>query len=153
MVKGKLKLTIEGGTAPYTYDWSNGDSSEVLNVTEAGNYGIRLTDDNGCLAIKSNLIVPQLFDSLPVNLVDLQPITCAGGADGILVPGISGGQAPFQFNWSNGMTDSIQQNLAAGAYALTITDDNGCIGILDTVSLTSPESIDYSVEEIIAGGL
>jgi len=148
--EGKIELTIEGGTAPYIYDWSNGDSSEILNVNEAGTYGIRLTDDNGCLAIKSNLIVPQLFDSLPVNLVDFQPITCAGGTDGVLVPEISGGQAPFQFNWSNGTTDSIQQNLSAGAYALTVTDDNGCIGILDTVSLTSPPSIDYSVDQVIA---
>ena len=148
--EGKIELIVEGGTAPYSYSWSNGDSSEILNVDEAGTYGVQLTDENGCLAIKSNLIVPQLFDSLPVNLIDLQLITCAGESNGALIPEITGGQAPFQFNWSNGMTDSIQQGLGAGAYALTITDDNGCIGILDTVRLTSPEPIDYTIDQILS---
>ena len=36
------------GTAPYTYSWSNGDTSKTVTGLEAGSYSVTVTDANGC---------------------------------------------------------------------------------------------------------
>ncbi len=46
---GSIDLTVIGGTASYSYDWSNGDSSEDLNNITSGTYTVTVTDENGCI--------------------------------------------------------------------------------------------------------
>jgi hypothetical protein len=47
-MNGELDLTVSGGTAPYTYLWDTGDTSEDLFDLLAGDYEVLVTDDNGC---------------------------------------------------------------------------------------------------------
>jgi hypothetical protein len=44
-----LDLLVQGGTAPYSYSWSNGETNEdVFGVTTEGVYEVNVTDANGC---------------------------------------------------------------------------------------------------------
>jgi len=45
-----LNVEIEHGTGPYLYSWSNGESTQAIQVCpdESSNYGVQVTDANGC---------------------------------------------------------------------------------------------------------
>lgn len=53
---GAVSVEVNGGTAPYTYDWNNGATTADLNGVEAGFYEVLITDANGCM-ISANTTV------------------------------------------------------------------------------------------------
>jgi hypothetical protein len=64
-----------------------------------------------------------------INLAtDISNVTCAGGDNGSILVSVTGGYAPYVFDWSNQMDGALNANLTAGTYSLTITDHNGCSG-------------------------
>ena len=63
---------------------------------------------------------------------------CFGGNDGSIDITVLGGTAPYFYSWSNGA--SIEDiNLAAGSYAVTVTDSNNCSETL-TIIVSQPAS-------------
>lgn len=47
---GSCEAQVMGGTAPYTFSWSNGESSEMVSDLSPGNYILTVIDDNNCIA-------------------------------------------------------------------------------------------------------
>ncbi len=45
---GKVISTVYGGTTPYTYSWSNGQTTGTASNLTAGSYTLTVTDKNGC---------------------------------------------------------------------------------------------------------
>ena len=113
---------MSGGTAPYTYLWSNGASTEDISNIPAGNYSIQVTDFNTCSFTVSTPIT-EPSDSLLIELTAFDA-DCFGAPTGSILGSVSGGTAPYDYLWSNAeITDDIA-NLIAGNYTLTATDDN-----------------------------
>jgi hypothetical protein len=55
-----LDLFVQGGVAPYTYDWSNGETSEdLMGITTEGAYNVTITDDNGCQVNVASYVATQ----------------------------------------------------------------------------------------------
>ena len=120
---GKITLTPKGGTAPYTYKWSNGSVSKDLNGLGQGKFTVDITDKNGC-SFRTSV---DLVSPLPITIEEtLKDPSCAGTADGAISLKISGGNTPYTYLWSNGSTQSSLQNLTAGSYKVKISDATGC---------------------------
>lgn len=123
---GTATVVSEGGTTPYTYLWSNGETTETINNLTAGNYSVTVTDANGCIA-NSNYEVTQ-----PAQLVAV--ITNISTAcSNIASVGATGGTGAYTYSWSNGTTGTSISSVPVGTYSVTVTDENGCT---DTESIT-----------------
>ena len=120
---GSSSVNPDGGTAPYTISWSNGGSGNSISGLSAGNYQYTITDSEGC-SISSNIYVGQAT-SIQANVSRVNN-GCHFGSDGELSLSPSGGTPPYSYQWSNGGTTATISGLAAGPYAYTITDANGC---------------------------
>ncbi|NCU92493.1 MAG: hypothetical protein EBV44_11235, partial [Synechococcaceae bacterium WB7_1B_046] len=121
---GAINLTVGGGTAPYTYVWSNGATSQDINALPIGFYSVVITDANGCTHNASaNIFQP----ASPVNVTaTLTPVSCFNLSNGAISVSVSGGTPSYFLSWSNGATTNTVSNLPAGFYALQVTDFNGC---------------------------
>lgn len=125
---GEINLTILNGTAPITYEWSNGSTDEDLTGLSAGSYSVTATDGNSCTvtAVFNVSQPPVLFGNIQVTNVG-----CRGGSNGSANLVVTGGVAPYSFLWSTGQTTEDISNLIAGDYSVTITDAHNCTLILN----------------------
>jgi len=134
---GSATASASGGTAPYQFNWSNGQTGVSVSNLAAGTYTVSLTDANNCTA------TAQFVISQPVSALSAfgtaTAVSCNGGADGRIDVSVFGGVSPYTYAWSNGATSDDLSNVAAGVYTLTITDQNSCTLLLtDTVSEPQP---------------
>ena len=125
-LNGTAIVSATGGTLPYNFNWSNGQSSPSI-VAPAGTYTVTVTDANGC-SCSSTVIVLSNSSSLTVNLTPTVPAGCVIG--GSASAAITGGTGNYAYSWDNGQTTAIATNLAAGPHKVTVVDiTTGCQGI------------------------
>jgi hypothetical protein len=134
-------VSVTGGVPPYDYLWSNGAATSTVTGLTPGAYTVSVTDANGCIEVAS-VSVPQT-PSVTLSFIRNNP-DCAGANDGGLTLIVSGGEPPYSYEWSNGSTAQNQSGLSAGAYSVTVTDQNGC-ETSSTISLTAPSAITLQV--------
>ncbi len=122
---GSIDLKISGGgSAPYTYNWSNGGSVEDPSALGAGTYQVTVTDPNLCKATYE-VKIKEPKELLP-QVVKTSTVNCDNLKNGILEVAASGGIAPYTYTWSNGLQGATLDNLVSGVYQFTVTDKNGC---------------------------
>ncbi len=131
---GAVSTIASGGTMPYSYQWSNGSNNPLIDNIPAGTYSIIVTDNNGCTTLLSTSVNEPPFLIANVSTIE---VACNGEDTGVVSVTAGGGIPPYQYQWNNGMTTSIVDALMAGAYILTITDNNLCTAI-KTVTITEP---------------
>ncbi len=126
---GSVDVTVTGGTAPITYAWSNGATTEDIAGLGVGAYTDTITDANGCFTIVSVNIVNENQFSLSAVVVNPTCGTPNGGAIDLTV---NGGDAPFQFAWTPNSTTVTEDaaDLTAGEYQVVVTDNAGCVDSL-----------------------
>jgi len=132
---GSVNLTVSGGTAPYTYLWSNNGTVEDPSGMAAGPYTVTVTDANGCTA-NSNVTITQPAAGLALTTTQVN-VLCNGNNTGSVNLTVSGGTAPYTYLWSNNGTAEDPTGMAAGAYTVTVTDGSGCTATT-TVTITQP---------------
>lgn len=135
---GSATALAMGGVTPYTYTWSNGGSGATINNLAAGTYTVTVTDNSSATATASVVITqPSL---LVLTAPTITNVLCNGGNTGSITAHASGGTSPYSFHWSTGGNTATISNLSAGAYMVTVTDDNGCTKS-STYQITQPASI------------
>ncbi len=154
---GEIYVNVTSGTAPFTYNWSNGDNTQNLTGLSAGIYGLTVTDANGCEA------------SLQATVSEPGPISVSADSDVVICYGestdidasASGGSSPYSFYWGNGTSFSPGgQTLSVSpdndtVYYVYAVDGNGCYSDTAVVNVTvSPQMfLDLDVENVNCHGV
>ncbi|MBK8192273.1 MAG: T9SS type A sorting domain-containing protein [Lewinellaceae bacterium] len=158
---GGVDLTVNGGTSPFNYLWSNGNTTQDLTNVSAGTYCVTVTDKNGCTATTCATVNAPGGPVLTTSVIH----TACGASNGSIDLTVNSGQTPYTYLWSNGSTTQDLTNLAAGTYCVTVTDATGCTattcatvnstgGPSLTASLTSPicNESNGAINLTVAGG-
>lgn len=128
---GSIDISPTGGTSPYTFLWSNGNTGEDLTTNTGGLFGLTITDANLCVHSDEFLVGYEPYLPMIVSSV-VEEVSCNGLADGKIEITISDGYSPFSYQWSDGATTSNLSNLVAGTYSLTVFD------LIDSLVLPVP---------------
>lgn len=134
---GNIRTSVTGGTAPYTYLWSDDSTGEDLENVRGGTYTVTVTDDNGCFSTASATIEESATLAIQMNAT---PTSCFGLADGSASVTASGGTGTYTYLWSNDATTSSISSLTSGVYRVTVTDINNCEAIGE-IEVTQPAEI------------
>lgn len=141
---GSIDLTVSGGTEPYTYNWSNGDSTANISGLKPGKYIVAVTDANFYYLVDS--ITLSEPDTLEINY-NIQNVSCYGENDGSVDLTVQGGTLPYTYNWwsddGSGLiiSNNDQIGLSAGTYYIKVADNNQCTKI-DSIEITQPDSLE-----------
>lgn len=139
---GSATVNVAGGTPGYTYMWApSGGTAATANGLSAGCYTVVATDAMGCTVTQSVCITEPT--ALAATISSSNP-SCNGVCNGSAIVNVTGGTAPYVYNWCNGETTSTPTALCGTTCTVTITDANGCTRA-DSVSLTEPPIAQVSV--------
>ncbi len=129
---GQAMATPIGGTAPYDYNWSSGQTTQSISNLAAGTYIVTVTDVNDCFAVDSVTIEesPELL-----AMIDATMISCDNIDNGSASVVADGGIEPYTYLWSNDSTTAMVSGLSPGDYSVTVTDSLGCTKVLNTTIL------------------
>lgn len=132
---GTASVVISGGTSPYTYAWTGGQTTSSATGLCAGNYTITVNDMIGCVNINTVTITEPTV--LLANTTGVNPL-CNGSCNGSITSAVSGGTSPYTYLWMPGnLTTTSVSGLCGGTYTLSLTDANAC-ALTSTVTLTDP---------------
>jgi hypothetical protein len=129
---GTISISLDGGTAPYSYSWSPAASGNPATGLAAGTYNVTVTDANGCTASTSATVgQPATALSASATATD---VTCFGLANGTITVSANGGTSPYVSG--TGTTTGY----GPGTYTITVTDNNGCMAEA-TATVSEPSQL------------
>ena len=142
---GYVIIDVQGGTKPYTYSWSNNETTPNLSNLSPGTYEITVTDANLCETTTSFTISEPELISISSIISDYNgyEVSCNGAQDGSIDISPSGGTGVFTYTWSNGESAQDLTNLSAGQYSVEIKDSNNCSAIFN-FTIEEPDPINIS---------
>ena len=132
---GEIEVNATGGTSPYTYKWSNGDTSKIAKNLKTGNYSVVITDKNAC-TFSANIFVKQPRTAISI-IKDVKNVSCFNGNDGQIELLVRGGKPPYKYLWQDSTQRRRLKNIKAGTYKFSLIDNNGCT-VNDEVKVTQP---------------
>lgn len=135
---GEVSVAATGGTDGYTYQWNTNDTTPTVTGLSAGNYFVLVNDTKNCKV--SGSVQIQGPDQLLINDLSVQNPICFGANNGEIKIEVSGGKAPYNIVWSNGVTGLNNTSIPSGVYTVTVTDANGC-SIFRNYTLTDPTQL------------
>ncbi|MEK7414289.1 MAG: hypothetical protein AAB263_13320, partial [Planctomycetota bacterium] len=135
---GSATASPSGGTAPFTFAWSNGATTATTSNLAAGTFTVTVSDENGC-QITGNVTLTEP-PALTSSVAQQSNVLCNGDSTGTATIAAAGGTAGYNFAWSNSASGATQNNLPAGAYTITTTDANGCTTTI-SVNITQPAAL------------
>jgi len=153
---GGASITASGGTPPYIYTWSNGNTTTSISNLTAGRYQVTIIDSYNCPMQVSATVTSSNGPTITPTVTN---VSCSGSANGSISLTVTG-NSPFTYLWSAGTkhacsattkntTNSIS-GLAAGLYQVTVTDVNGCPSII-SITVQEPASLSALPTSVDAG--
>lgn len=142
---GAVTISPMPNPSIFTYLWSNGATTQNLVNVPPGDYTVTMTYAGPSCTVVEDFTVPNLtnFPAIPQS-VFIDDICEQANGSAAVVP--SGGQPPYSYEWSNGGTTSMINNLSPGTYTVTVTGANGCTNSLS--GMVTAVDLPVSVDEI-----
>jgi len=137
LANGGIDLTVNGGLSPFTYQWSNGATTQDLINIKADTLYVTVTSSVGC-ATQNVVIVPNVNAPIGIagNVADNISCTVPSGYIGLTINPVD---TSYVYTWSNGATTDSLSNLSGGTYLVTVTLGLTCIA-LDTFDIIDQAS-------------
>ena len=139
---GSLTVSVDGGTAPYNYTWSNGFGIPTISDLSAGTYSVTVSDINGCTVIGQETI-REPAEALE-GQIDFSNVTCFDGSDGQIFIVANGGTGPYTYTLDgiNFNGSPTQLGLVSGVYPnVAIVDANGCEYLFQPLTISEPPPV------------
>ncbi|MFI5171785.1 MAG: beta strand repeat-containing protein, partial [Chitinophagales bacterium] len=98
---GAIDLTVTGGTAPFTYLWTGGATTQDISGLTAGTYKVVVSTNGGC----KDSITLVVTEPPVINIAEthISP-SCNVLSDGSIDITVSGGTPPYTYSWNTGAT-------------------------------------------------
>ena len=121
---GTLTASALNGTAPFTYQWSSGQTTDHITGLSSGTYDVLITDHNGCTAENYGWVQK----STPVSVTTTGMPTSCTSPTGTATALATGGTAPYTYTWTSvpPQTTATASGLPAGYYVVSVVDAVGC---------------------------
>ena len=152
MNNGELTAAATGGAGGFTYLWGTQpeQTTETINGLYAGVYMLTTTDQNGC-AVTSQVNLTNNF-APDVGILSTTP-DCGQNTGAVTVQ-VTSGQQPFIYNWNTqpAQTNAEATGLAQGDYYCIVTDQTGCIQIINVkIDSVAPPQLSVSITDSDCG--
>src|SRR5690606_7870501 len=142
---GVASAKVEGGTAPFTFKWDNGAAAQTASALAPGTRPLIVTDANGCSASATATIDENILP-LTASIEQSAEIKCSGEQSAAIEAKVKGGKGPFQYLWNDpNLSGKSVSKLAAGDYALTVTDAEGTT-FTTSFNIKEPIALSVSIE-------
>lgn len=146
---GSVSANATGGTAPYSYAWSDANSSTTASVTglAIGPYSVTIYDSYQCSATAATTLTQPAV--LQVGATH-QNVACFGGNTGRAFSTATGGTAPYGYAWNTSpvQTTAIANSLTANTYNLVVRDAHNCTATTST-TVSEPTQLTSSITDTV----
>ncbi len=125
---GSATVEPDGGVPPYTYHWSNNQTTQTAINLAAGTYQVTVTGSSGSGTATASATVTQPT-ALTLTTAVSNTITCAQPTATVTAT-VGGGTPSYDVNWSNGQNGTQAEYSSGGSYSVSVTDQNGCTKVV-----------------------
>ena len=146
---GSISLDASGGTGPYTYLWSNGQTGAIATELVEGDYSVIISDAKDC-SVTSETFTVAAPAPLMFSEPEMMSPSCHDASDGSIEISTSGGSGSYTYLWSNGQTEAMATELVEGEYSVTVTDIKDCSITSEAFALLAPTPVMLSEYEVVS---
>ena len=140
---GSISIDVSGGTPPYSYRWSNTRTDNKITRVPSGGYSVMVIDSLLCVSREFFYI----NQPTRITIHDSKIPPACGVADGEILVSATGGNAPYTYRWNTGASTTLLQDITAGVYTVTATDNAGCI-TRKTFELQNDNAPTVTIQEV-----
>jgi len=144
---GSASFSVTGGTLPYSYLWSDGQTTATASNLPAGSYTLTVTDDSSCVIDTSITITEPPAILLIIGAGD----TLCVGDTASLSATANGGKGSLTYNWSHGLPDLTTHKVSPydnTLYYVSIFDSLGCSGPTGLIYI---HVLNLALDNLVAG--
>lgn len=148
---GSATAIATGGTAPYTYLWSDPAAQTTAKATNlgVGTYNCKVTDVNGC----NKIIQVSIEEPSPIIVTtEMDSTQCWGDANGVITINAAGGNGnSFEYSIDGGATyqaSNVFKGLTSGVYSNILVRQggiNGCVSVKVSEVVEQPDPMFVSI--------
>lgn len=143
---GAIDAAVSGGTTPYTYAWTNAETTEDISDLVAGYYKLIVTDANSLTGEAEITLTEPMAIKLsmePFKYPSGMNISCYECYNGSINVEVANGVPPYSYEWDDDVATQDRSNLGAMRYHIVVTDANGCKAE-EGLALQQPDRDDWN---------
>lgn len=154
---GELRYREQGTFTWTTISVTSGGTQPITGLLENTSYEVEVQlqcQDLSWSGWSTTALVTTASTLVMVLSVNIKQVSCAGGCDAEIQVFVSGGLAPYTYDWGDGTTTYNHENLCAGTYTCTVTDSNGLVESITTIlpDMTPITFTTTTTDTLCAGG-